>query len=274
MAGQTSYQDQRNAFPGQRHGMGHRARSMVNDTGAARQVDDVNVTGLAAAPYQFEVDLGTGAVPVTADFTAGAPASLTAARDALIASARADETFENRVAFNPSGAASVRITALVQGQGFTTSEADANLTVTNVQANAATQSVPFGRAVVYRTGAGTTERSAALPSATGQTLVGVVERIHTDVDPTNATPANLQGEVSPFQDMTVVYEGPIWVEVDEAVTEADTPHFRHTAGGTGGGAVGTWRTDPDTARADPVTGAKFITRTAGPGRALLSLNLA
>ena len=59
MGGQTVYQDQVRGFPGQRQGFGHKARSMVNDTGAVRQVHDVTVDVAASQVYQFEIDLGS-----------------------------------------------------------------------------------------------------------------------------------------------------------------------------------------------------------------------
>lgn len=271
MGGQTVYQDQVRGFPGQRQGMGHKARSMVNDTGAVRQVHDVTVSVAAdATVYQFEIDLGSGAIPIT--ITSGTGATFTTIRDQLLAQARSLQDFENRVAFNPQGTDSIRCTAIQQGIGFTLTETDAGLTEAVVTANVATITIPFGRGVVNVAAA--TERSAALPTATGFVFAGVNERIHSGVDPTNASPADDIGATSPFQDMTVIKEGEVIVEVDEAVTEASAVFLRHTAGGTGAGAPGTWRTDADTARADAVANARFVSRTTGAGLAVLALNRA
>ncbi len=271
MGGQTVYTDQARGFPGQRQGMGHKARSMVNDTGAVRQVHDLTVdNAIDATAYLFTVDLGSGALPIA--FTSGAAGTtLTSVRDGLLAVARADQSFENRVAFNPQGVDSIRATALQQGVGFTLADGDANLSNAVVTANAATIAIPFGRAVTNRTGAGTTERSARLPTATGETFAGITERIHSNVDVTNASPADDIGAVAPFSDFTVGKEGEWLVEVDEAVDESSNVFFRHTLGGDAG-AVGTFRTDADTARADQITGAKFVSRTTGAGLAVLAVN--
>lgn len=271
MGGQTVYQDQVRGFPGQRQGFGHKARSMANDTGAVRQVHDVTVdTAVDATAYQFEIDLGSGAIPIA--ITSGTGATVTTIRDQLLAAARAEQGFESRVAFNPSGVDTIRATSLQQGIGFTLTETDGNLSNAVITANVTTISIPFGRAVTWRTGAGTNERSGRLPTATGQTFAGVTERIHSNVDTTNASPADDIGAVEAFQDFTVGHEGEWIVEVDEAVDESSNVFFRHTLGGDAG-AVGTFRTDADTARADQVANAKFVSRTTGAGLAVLSLNV-
>ncbi len=368
MPGQTVYQDQVRGFPGQRQGMGHKARSMVNDTGAVRQVHDVvvinvptaqvdrvTITGttdgtytvtingvghdfvassstdteirdglqaaiiagsqpvtptdvstdalaitadVAGVPFTiavtgpggpdittavttanvggttvftFTVDVGSGALPVTYTGLAG-DLTTVQIRDGLLAAARAEQSFENRVAFNPTGTDTIRATALVQGTGFTLAESDANLTNAAITANVATITIPFGRAVVNRSGAGTTERSAALPTSTGQTFAGVAERIHSNVDPSAASPADDIGAIAAFQDMTVIKEGEVIVEVEEAVLESDNVFFRHTAGA--GENLGTFRTDADTADADQITNARWVSRTTGAGLAVLAINTA
>lgn len=269
MAGQTAYTNQALGYPGQRMGMGHQARTGVNDVGAVRQVDTITVSAAAAQIYLFTVDVGGGALPISADFSGGAPGSTTVARDALLAAARAIQAFEGFVAFNPSGAAGITITALTPGVGHTTAEADASLTLANTVANVASGSIPFGRAVVRNTA--NNANSIQLPSATGQNFMGVLERTHSSVDPNNASPTNKVGELGAFSAGTVIHKGLVVVEVDEAVTPEDNVFFRHTLGGDAG-AVGTFRTDADTARADQITNAKFVSVTTGAGLAILSLN--
>lgn len=269
MSQQSVYRDLERAYPGLRHGIvGHRSRSMVNDTGSVRQVDDITVSAAAAATYAFSVDVGGGALTVS---VAGLVADgVGGIRDKLLAAARQVGAFEGRVSFNPQGVAGLRITAITPGVGFTTAESDANLTLANTVANSTPIVIPFGRAVAYRAGAGTTEKSAALPSATGQTFAGVLERTHSSVDPSLADPISRVGQVSNGQDLSVLHQGAIWVEVEEAVDEGDSVFFRHTASG-GNTEIGRFRTDADTATADQVTGARFASRTPGPGLALLEL---
>ena len=270
MGGQTVYRDQLRGFAGQRVGLGHKAKTGKNDTGAVRQIDDITVDAAAATLYVFTVDVGDGPIAIQADFTGGAPADVTEARDALLANARANSSFENKVAFNPSGTDSVRITALQQGTPFTTAESHANLSLTNVVANVATQSIPFGRAVVWR--AGGEADSIQLPSAASQVFQGVLERIHSVVDPNDAgqDPAAL----SAFQAGTVVHKGQMIVEIEAVTVDPSAGVFyRHTAG-AGGTVLGRFRTDADTASADQVTNAKWADVFTGPGLAVLDLNVA
>lgn len=269
MSLQTSYRDMDAAFPGLRHGIrGFRSRSMTNDTGSSRQVDDITVSAAATATYSFSVDVGGGAMVVSA---AGLSSeTVTQIRDKLLAAARQVGAFEGRVSFNPSGANVIRITAVIPGTGFTTAESDDNLALANTVANVSPITIPFGRAVVHRTGAGTTERSVGLASATGATFAGVAERVHSVVDPENAGSIDGVGRISRYQEISVMFQGAIWVEVEEAVNEGDSVFFRHTASGANT-EIGRFRTDADTATADQITGAKFASRTNGPGLAILEL---
>lgn len=271
MGQQTVYQDQLPAFPGLLVGFHHKIKTGVNDTGAVRQVDDIQVTAAVdSTAYQFEVN------GIAIGFTSGVGATVTTIRDGLLAAARAIQELEGIVTFNPTGTDSIRITSAIPGTGFTTTETDVNLGApSTVTANVATVVLPFGHGVVRRTtGANVTSKSVAIPSGTGQDIMGVTARIHSNVDDTNASPANLQGEVAPFKDASVVHEGQIWVEVDEAVAAGDPVFLRHTAGGTGPGVPGTFRTDADTARADAITNAKFESATTGVGTARVSMNIA
>ena len=269
MSQQSVYRDMDAAFPGLRHGItGHRSRSMVNDTGSVRQVADITVSAAADATYQFEVDVGGGALAIT---VAGLAADgVGGIRDKLLAQARQIGAFEGRVAFNAQGAAGVRMTAVRAGQGFTATETDTNLALAQTVANVTPIDIPFGRALVHRAGAGTSERSAGLATATGATFAGVLERTHSSVNPTLANPADRIAKASPGQDLSVLYQGAIWVEVEEAVNEGDSVFFRHTASGVNT-EIGRFRTDADTATADQITGAKFASRTTGPGLAILEL---
>lgn len=99
-------------------------------------------------------------------------------------------------------------------------------------------------------------------------LRGVLSRVHTNVDP--VTP----GEGASFgQDMSVVKRGTIAVPVDEAIAITDPVYYRYSTGGTGTGAVGSWRRSTDTDRARLVPQARWSSTTTGAGVALLDLNL-
>ena len=165
MAGQTSYTDQALGFPGQRVGMNHKAKSLVNDLGAARQVDDFTVSVVADAfSYQFEIN------GIAVIFLSGVGATAESIRTGLIAAGRAIQELEGVVTFNPTAADGIRVTAAVQGVGYTPTETSTNLTLAGVTANVAQIPIPFGRAVVRGAGGA---RSGELPDTTGGELMGV-----------------------------------------------------------------------------------------------------
>jgi len=129
--------------------------------------------------------------------------------------------------------------------------------------------IPFGRAVVRRTSDSSADvvrdGSASLPSSAGDEFLGIVSRVHSDVDP--LTPL---GSVAPFKKMSVVNRGLILVQTEESVLAGDDVYFRHTPK-TGFTDLGVFRNDADTARAAQITGAKFETSTTGAGIAIISL---
>lgn len=238
--------------------------SDVPGTGFTFSIDTGTTADITAGAATANV--GTGTVfsftinGVLVSYTGLAGDTIQDVRDGLIAAARALPELEDIVSVQPNGNG-VRITAVTPGVGMTVAESDANLSVAHTTANVASQTIIFGRAVVKRTGAGTTDQSATLPSATGQVFLGVTERSHTVVDP--ATPLN---GVGPFRLFTAVYHGDMVVEVEQAVAFGDPVYFRHTAAGTE--QVGMFRKDADTSDADAVTGAMFVSSTTGAGLAI------
>lgn len=347
-------------FPGQRMGSEHQSRSVINDLGSSKQVDDLVITGtpvaqtqllvtpaapnnttlyrviingvnidyttdgtatqaelrdnmLAAinassqAPYvtattatnDILVTSDTAGLPFTISIAAGPanpltlgaatantgtgtvytftingivvtytglPGDLTAdIRDGLIAAGRAVPDLEALVNFQPSGN-NVRVTAVQPGTGFTTAESDGRLSITNTTANVAGVPIKFGRAVVKRTGAGTTDQSVRLPSTTGQIFIGIAERSHSVIDPSAATTT---GAVGPFRAFSACDHGDIVVETEEAIAYGDPVFFRHTA--VAPQEVGMFRNDADTATCDQITGAMFVSSTTGAGLAVIKL---
>lgn len=134
-------------YPGQLYGDPslHAIRSVVNDTGAVRQVDTITVSTAVGSTttYTFTID------GVTVSFTSDS-SSKTVIRDGLIAAVREIVDFEGLLAANPSSTDKLTLTALVPGTGFTTAESDSNLALANTQANVARLNIPFGRGVVFR----------------------------------------------------------------------------------------------------------------------------
>lgn len=261
MSGQTVYQNQLLGYPGQRVGMGHQARSLVNDAGAVRQVDTYTVdVATDGNTYQITLEGIVVAIVAAANST---KASIAAQ---LVDALRARQEFEGLVAFNPSGADAFTLTAVQRGVGFTSVDSGNDMTKVATVANVATASIPWGRAVVV--GASSDNQTAKLPSATGQKFRGVADRLPTTSDP-SAADAGTQGKIAPFMEFSAVYQGQIIVEVDEAVAVGDDVYFRHTTDGADD--IGTFRNDADTNKADQIVGAVFETATSGAGLAVITL---
>ncbi len=125
--------------------------------------------------------------------------------------------------------------------------------------------VAFGIAVRQGTDG---EKQFLLPSSTGQEFAGVTVHTHAVEKPGELAGAAgiAAGEVA-----SLLRKGRIFVVVEEAIALTDSVFFRHTAGG-GGSNLGAFRTDADTATADQLVAAKWLSVTSGAGIALLDLN--
>lgn len=129
------------------------------------------------------------------------------------------------------------------------------------RANEESANVPFGLAVVLGTDG---FNQFKLPSATGETVLGVLAHRH-NRDDVEADGLN-EGEVG-----DVLKRGRIWVVTEEAVAPDADVYFRHTA--PGAEQVGAFRTDADTANADQITSARWVAATSGAGIAQLDISL-
>lgn len=242
MASQTSYAEQLSAYAGLRYGMDHKARSGVNDLGSSKQVHTMTVTGVSASTaYTFTVlDSVTGQTFTVTITSAASGETVTTIRDALIAAGRALKQLEGVVSFNPSGTDTIRITAIKAGVGFTAAETDANITNAVVTANATPESLFWGRGVIKRAAGG--DKAVTVPGALADraAFIGVLEREHQTVDPSNAS----RPSASPGNNLSIVLEGGIWVEVDATVAVGQRAYCRFVAGGSGAGLVGQFRGDP------------------------------
>lgn len=124
--------------------------------------------------------------------------------------------------------------------------------------------VLFGRGIVTTA----TEGLSALPSATGFTLDGV--SVAKNVATPNATGIAQYDANTPI---TTLRKGRIWVLAEQAVNPSLPVYLRHTAN-AGTTAPGRFRADADTARADLVSNARWITTTTvADDLALLEINL-
>ena len=129
------------------------------------------------------------------------------------------------------------------------------------RASESATAVEFGRPVVVGTDPAT---QFLLPSAAGQVFLGVTVR-HADKRDPDASDI-IQDEVA-----GLCRQGYLWVTVEEAVVGGDPVYFRHT---TSGPLVpGGWRNDADTATADLLPGAVYMTAAAIDSLAIIQFNL-
>lgn len=122
--------------------------------------------------------------------------------------------------------------------------------------------IEFGLGLIQTAVAG----QAALPSATGFVFEGI--SVQTNKPTLNATGEALyqQGE-----EITVKRKGRIWVYTEVATAVNDPVFLRHTVNAAL--VPGDFRIDADTARADQILNARWITATTAAGLAVLEINL-
>lgn len=126
--------------------------------------------------------------------------------------------------------------------------------------------IPFGRALVQ----GTNADEALLPSGGSGVFVGIAVLTQAyEVVKDSSGDVGYPADVA----MDVLDQGDIVVYVEEAVAPGDAVYFRHTANGAGKAIVGRFRNDADTATCTQVTNARWISKTAGAGLAILNINL-
>lgn len=128
------------------------------------------------------------------------------------------------------------------------------------RANEETTAVGYGLGVALGTDP---EVQFELPNLTGFEFGGVLVHSHAREDVEAVGP--IEGELN-----ELLRKGRIWVTVEETVTTADDVFLRHTD--NGGLLQGGWRTDADTARADQIAQAKWLTGAGAGELAQLEIN--
>jgi hypothetical protein len=121
----------------------------------------------------------------------------------------------------------------------------------------------YGRGVVP----GTNDDEFALPSATGFELLGVTLFNHTNDNRSLTASDGIDAQ----QTTDIMSRGAVWVLPEQAVVPGDPVFVRHTT--NGGDTPGGFRMDADTANADQVTGAKWLTTGDASTPAIVELNL-
>ena len=107
---------------------------------------------------------------------------------------------------------------------------------------------------------------AEIPTATGFTFEGI--SVQTNKPTPNATGIALY---EAGEEITVLRKGRIWVYTEVAVAVNDPVFLRHTTNAAL--LAGDFRNDADTARADAITNARFVTATTAAGLVQVEINL-
>lgn len=140
-----------------------------------------------------------------------------------------------------------------------------DLQVTNINSKTVETSagIPFGRAVVR----GTNDDGCVLPSATGQTFVGITEMTSAG----NEDGSSLH-QYEEYREANVIDFGGVWCYTEQSVVPGDAVYFRHTAGASPIDVVGRFRKDASGGDADLIQGAQWETTTAAGGIGKIKLN--
>lgn len=123
--------------------------------------------------------------------------------------------------------------------------------------------IAFGRAVVRGTG----DDQCVLPSATGQSFLGVT--VHTTDGVEQADGDHLYEQ---YREANIIDFGGIWVYTEQSVVPGDAVYFRHTADTAPLDIVGRFRKDASGGDADLIVGASFETTTAAGSYAKIKLD--
>lgn len=127
--------------------------------------------------------------------------------------------------------------------------------------------VPYGRAVVFDAGAGTSDIAFKLPSAPGDKILGVLAYDHAHEPQVTGLPDDALG--------SIVHQGKVFMLTEQAVTPADPVFVRYDiAGATGTSpALGKVRKDADTSKAVAATNMQFMTSAAAGALVEVLINL-
>lgn len=264
---QTTYQDQadKQALEGGLYDVGHSDLVTRSPGANVAQVERVTVdTAANSTAYTVTIN----GVPIS--FTSDANATKEEIRDGLIAAINNEGFVNNAVtASDGAGTDDLDITADTAGVPFTLTESDANLSTATQQANVTGNPVPFGRGLAR----GGSPGLAVLPSATSFVLEGVSTNRAKALpkDNTVSPPQTGTARWNEAESMTVLRRGRIWVIPEDAVTITDDVYVRHTQGSQSNQTPGRFRTDADSAKADQVTNARWLTAAGAGELALLEV---
>lgn len=202
---------------------------------------------------------------VLVTYTSDGTATIAEIHAGLLAAGIANSFLAGVVTF--SGASpDLVITADVAGAPMTVTEADADLSLVATTPNTTASPIYFGRGLAQNL---TDAEKISLPSATGFTFAGISS--HSQIArPNDDGIAKYEDGIS----IPVLTKGRIYVLAEDAITSLDDAvYLRHTANGAVN-VAGRFRTDADTARADQISNARWLSLTTGVNQlAILEINM-
>lgn len=243
----SRYQDAYGA-PGTKFGGGH-APELNRHNAQGAQVSTITVTHAASETLTVTID----GVVVTVPTASSAETS----RDGLLAALAGNEFLAGQFLFASASTASITVTKAEQGTfsitGSGSGASDAAVALTSAGGDGFDAGV-----IVYEDL--TSKGGVILPRAAGGTIAGLVAHRYNEQD--YRQPKSRRYDYMPGSQVLIARSGSYIVRVEEAVTRASTPHFRHTpsANGTTRGAI-RGSTDSGNAAALP-SGFRFLADAA------------
>ncbi|MEL7367696.1 MAG: hypothetical protein AAFN74_02205 [Myxococcota bacterium] len=188
-------------------------------------------------------------------------------RDALLAALQGNSFLAGRFLFESSGVASIQVRKTEDGTfsitGSGTAGADAAVTLTSSGGDAFNAGVILLEDLASKGG-------VVLPRGAGGTIAGLAAHRNNEQD--FRLPAAQRYDYMPGNQVLVGYQGAYIVVVEEAVTRASTPHYRHTASANGF-TLGAIRASTDGGNAAPLPGFRFLADADAGGKVPMQVNL-
>jgi len=257
---QTNYEDLATAVEGGIADLGFMHKASRT---AGTNVAQVATVTVDAATNTTLYTVVVNGVPVT--YTSDGSATVGEIHAGLLAAGQANSFLAGQVTF--SGASpDLIITADEAGVPFTATEADADLSLVATTPNTTSSPILFGRGLAQVL---TDAEKVSYPSLTGFLFAGI------SIQSQIARP-NDDG-IAKYEDGTSIptlTQGRIWVLAEDVISSLDdSVYLRHTANGAVN-IAGRFRTDADTARADQIANARWLSLTTAVNQlALLEINM-
>ncbi len=236
---------------------------------------DVTETTAFTPGTQFELTVDGHVVRYGAESTTEETES-----DAFLAVILANDAVSALVLAAEGTGTAITLTAVTAGTPFTAVLANQNesgqvgsgdISKSTTTATLTGSPVPFGRALSQTATANIVE----LPSATSFVLEGIsIARAKgRPRDNTVTPPVTGDAQYREEEAINVLRKGRIWVKPEQAVTPESDVYIRHTQAVTAAHTVGRFRTDADTAKADQLSTARWITSASANELAVLEINV-